>query len=543
MGIRDLDKLLSCVNCVFTLQSTKELGTKPTSSGELSHYDKCCEEIGFPVFRDFRCHIDFSILLHKIFYTSSTMDEAVQKFSRFFASISKNNNVYYIYTDPIVNKRKTLLKQSRKKAKCTLIDKTKQSIKENLQCSPDIIQSVKKEILNDFNIKKSLVPHIIINSELAEILCLYNDTTQHDITYEEYKRHLYILNNKPLVLEQKPESNETLYNTTMHDNFLLSLEALSDEEEVDEEVVQQLLKEGNNNFLEASGISSIFPSTSLFTSSDDNIEFKEDINGELTLDYDTSDATKFKQIIEETNKKNFMLFINVNSFAHHKRYILEQLIQKKIISPESIIESDCADAEICIIKEIKKNDWLGTRNMIFSSDQDILLFSLLYLTSPSVCFKKDITAHSDNVHILQNINISANLAKLIFVFNKSDYFYGIKQYCLTNNRLQKLYKSKRKILIDSTLLTINQVLNLHYDNLLILLGRFLMFETFNKKLRLSESITMDCISRTIANMYMYFDMSDEFYKEAYEPKHIDITSLRYFLYKQGYYDPDAIRDE
>lgn len=694
MGISDLNKILSSAQLIKTISSNKN---------NVSLYEDIMYSMGNPTIQNFICHIDFSILLHKMLYTSESIDETISKLKTFLLGLEFNNNKILIYIDPDFNKRKADLQKKRKLSLAKTVNYNKRVVNEQLTTIT------------------TLFPDTIINKETSDVLCLNSDTVSQQTSFDEYSKNVQLLNTNSLYtvklaeLKEQPTDfflteieyqnvcwiiyvfycshNDTEIQSFFFEESFLPLFEIyfnnlikEKEKELQSTISENILnldsddvlvkQEFNNidtketnlkvigdnccfkEFTEfiSNFVCSYFQKTDLIDLEYTQIQFElirhifksfyellstEQINqikeniyslnnedlDETDLSYHTpKDFKKFlssidtnfrdkyinlKNVIlvneallkentvvkeeafpnEETQikeeafpneedvilvkekdvilvkeedtiifdeaktiissektkiafdqkevttqdvelqirndeiphidkKRVFTLFVSINKFSNHQDLILNTLLNKKIITYENIIKSDAVDAEVNIFKTIKKRNLGLKRNLIFSADQDILLFSVLHYQTKFLYFKTDLNISSSEIKYLLCNTTSKNISLLCLLCNKSDYFNGIWMFCFTVKRLAKFLSNPgNKILLEHS-----------YEDMRILFATCLMF--FKKKSNktvLSTNLTIEMIDDYFNNMKLYFTMKSKFYKEKDSNIILDINSLLFYF--------------
>lgn len=469
MGIPQLNKNLENVNKKIEIKNLKNT----------TNYNALVNLFGENnQIKNFKINIDLSIVLYKELFSSISYNEVLEKMTTYINNIKQNNNEIKLYSDPDKNTRKITLHNLRSNSKKQMVEQYKKNLKQ--------------EISN----MKTIDSNIILNQKLIDILNLNNDIILNKITYEEYVEQIEFISNPKNSLILNEETN-----------------VLNEEEEKEYNEYQQYLYE----MLEDC------ETVEILEQNEYNEEPVDD-NNVVTDDYEAYLLLKKKHEIELRNI--FRLFIYMNSFKYHERYILEVLLKNNIILDSELIKSEILDAETYIIKTLKKKQ---KKQIIVSNDQDVILFGLLH-------FKKHLyinTKLSNNINdltIIENNNLTKNIAILTAFFNTTDYFPGITQFCVTPERLEKI-KNNQKMF---------DMLNKSYDDIIELVGIFLTYYYKPKQTYiLAAKLTHAMITEYITNFKLYLSLEKEFYVE-YKPCKIDINSLYAYIIENQYIRLDLL---
>lgn len=213
-----------------------------------------------------------------------------------------------------------------------------------------------------------------------------------------------------------------------------------------------------------------------------------------TISEDTTNLSKEDHI--KAKKDVFNLFINLHDFKYHHKYILDYILEK--IPNLEIIYSVFLDAETNIICNIKDNDI--EKNIIFTSDQDIILFSLHVLDNYFINIKKDFNLQTNSIILYKKNNLNLNISFLVLFFNESDYFKGIKSFKLTDSKIVNL-KQKHPII---------KLLKKKHDSKLSVIATLLQFYRKKTNLVLDQN-TIEYIDTYLKEMETYLSISQEFY--------------------------------
>jgi hypothetical protein len=162
------------------------------------------------------------------------------------------------------------------------------------------------------------------------------------------------------------------------------------------------------------------------------------------------------------------------------------------------------------------------KNILFSSDQDIILFSLYNIKNNNfVYIKKEFNIHSNNIILYEHNNLNINLCILTLFFNESDYFKGIYNFKITDIKLIKLYK-KHPIAI--------KLLQEQYISVKSLVATFLQFFTTITDINFDEKY----IDLYFNEIEKYIKISEDFYITNINMLEniITLPQLMYYMCKQ-----------
>lgn len=349
------------------------------------------------------CHIDFSNMMYKMLNISDSMKEAIKNCKEKIILLKKKNTVL-LYIDPKIIKRKTLLKNKRK------------SINNNFN------KKIKLNILSKIEEIEKSYPDITVNEKIKEIIL--NLDTKKKQSYEEYCELVkYFDNNELFTIDKNNDENKFEFlKTELFDDIDFSSDSDSENK--------------NPLFIDV-----------------------KDIN---LNEYDSENENKKLQIKQESIyliSKNdiFKLFFNTQNFVYHSNYILNSLLSDKIITKEEIIQVEDYDAELEIILQIK-NNYRDNINIIFTTDQDVLLFGLLLFDENILVYiTHKYNLNYENMFHLNKTILSKNTAILTFLIHESDYFPGFTGLTLSETKLKisdninilsKEYNSYKELLIE-----------------------------------------------------------------------------------------------
>lgn len=384
MGIDNLNKNLEYHNLLIS-----------NSKSNLYIYQNLVTYFGDQLLNNILIHVDFSLLVYKIVFTSKSYKEFYNRIKSFILDLKKNNAIC-LYIDPKQNLRKIHTHVYRLKYKKAEIQKNKLIIKQ-------------KGIIDTNNI------------------LFLNDNDLPNIQYDKYE------------------------STVIHNFDYLNLE-------------------------------------NVYQESDREICFK--------------------------------LFIRSYPFKYHIRYILQSLLKENILSQGEILYSNYLDAELEIIHNIKTH-FAKHKNVIFTIDQDFILFSTLHLNNKFI-FLSNFSLNIYELKLLYNCFISKNISMLTCFFNKSDYFPGIKFF---------MFDSKKTDFIIENEIIFNKNFKIKELVKLFIINYVIIFK--NKKKINSEmtNLSYQYIDKYFDNFELYFNLEYEFYQKSVNLIQITITDLiDYFNY-------------
>lgn len=378
-------------------------------------------------------HIDFSIVLHKAVETCVSMDDVYNKIRGNILNI-KNTSKLLLYLDPDIIKIKKKLRKERKKL-------YKESTKD------------KKSNIDNKLIQVSNLTDIVINNHIKELLNL--NKTALKKTYEEYLEDMEYFNTHTLLdfvdVEKKDNKNffdaysgnEEMLTIMNNINTSLKIKEHDEENEIDDTDI---------DLSEETTFDEPMPTFD----EDDFSNFYEYENGDLDFIPNTDDIKESK-VTFLPNKEIFSLLVAEYPFCYHTQYIIDRLLNEKIISLSELKKCDYIDAEIYMVSHIQKH-YSNFLNVIVSNDQDVLLFALNHITDPIIFLTHTLTFNINKHLALTNDIVAKNIAYLTFIFNKTDYFPGIQNLSISLKRLVKLesisileidYKEDYKALVSA----------------------------------------------------------------------------------------------
>lgn len=236
----------------------------------------------------------------------------------------------------------------------------------------------------------------------------------------------------------------------------------------------------------------------------------------------------------------FLLYFNI---TFHKKWILKKLKEENIISRENIIKSDI-DAELEIFRNIflKKKE----NNLIFTSDQDAILFGTL--TSTSTLYIQEQFHNSFMfMNIIKNDILTKNISILVLFFNKSDYFPGIFQFPITEKKIKIMindtnmlkYLSETELSFDYSK-TRKKFKIRKIDIIKLIKTTINYFITQNNKKKPIKTIT-DTMAEEMylycIDFVKYIIIDNEFFQEERTTKRFNLFEWYYFLNEWVEYNP------
>lgn len=261
---------------------------------------------------------------------------------------------------------------------------------------------------------------------------------------------------------------------------------------------------------------------------------KEDYKKELefyfknnVLNYGNNFISNFKydvliygDFITDLKHDVFSLFINSYNFKYHHEYVLDFIKNNKKINKLKIINSEFLDAEINIVNNIIETN--HPMNILFSSDQDIILFTLYHLKTNFTYIKKDFNNFSETLHLYRINLLNKNISYIVFFFNLSDYFPGISYFKVTQDKIIKLKEVHPEIIL---------LFNESYESELSLIATFLQF--YKKKKQSSyvtEGVTDEYIDLYFNEIRMFLNFIPEFFNKKNNLIYtIQIYDLFYYI--------------
>lgn len=238
----------------------------------------------------------------------------------------------------------------------------------------------------------------------------------------------------------------------------------------------------------------------------------------------TEDITKLsKENYIKVRKNIFNLFINLYDFKYHHKYILDYILEK--LPNLEIVNSIFLDAETNIICNILNNNIV--KNILFTSDQDIILFSMYKLNNYFINIKKDFNIQTSSLILYKKSNLNLNISYLVLLFNESDYFKGIKSFKLTDIKIAKL-KQKYPIV---------KLLKKKYKSKLSIIATFLQFYRKKTNIVLDKNtieyidIYLEEIEKYLSISKEFYDTNDMFKKQIYFDELLEYINIKKPIYK------------
>lgn len=373
MGIKDLNKNLISINAI--------INNKYNSNLLKQLYPVFCQD-GKNI-NGFICHVDMSLLVYRFLYSFDNMEDVYQNLKNRLAEL-KNNNQVLLYLEPPENKRK----EETHKERAILQHKIKTGIQKDIEKEIKLFDTFKTE----FEPNSS----IALNQPLLEAIgfSTLSDKKQH-LSAEEYDKKIQIINKeKDIYISSDNKTRDKLMVVEEH-IFNHGFSVLDEDKEPSE----------------------------TFTDEDD------DIVEELSKDRKEYNAIKDK-------KQLFQFFLYETSMACHHNYLRKRLLSENIITKKELVYSSAFDGEINIVDNIKKN-FTNKKNIIISTDQDCILFSLLHHKTKYIYLKNSILLNPEDITIIKNNYLTKNISILSAFFNKTDYFKGICNAGITSTRIEK----------------------------------------------------------------------------------------------------------
>lgn len=223
-----------------------------------------------------------------------------------------------------------------------------------------------------------------------------------------------------------------------------------------------------------------------------------------------------------TNLKHdvFSLFINSYNFKYHHEYVLDFIKNNKKLDKIKIINSDFLDAEINIVNNILETN--TPSNILFSCDQDIVLFTLYHFKTNLTYIKKDFNTFSETLHLYRINTLNKNIAYIVFFFNLSDYFPGISYFNVTQDKIFKLKNNHPEIIL---------LFNESYDSELSLIATFLQFYKKKKVTSyVTEGVTEEYIDLYFNEIRMFLNLIPDFFNKKNNLMYtIQIYDLFYYI--------------
>lgn len=256
--------------------------------------------------------------------------------------------------------------------------------------------------------------------------------------------------------------------------------------------------------------------------SEDIIENKLDIsNSENKLDVSNSE-NKIPQTEINIDNDLFKFCLYNVSMIFFNEYIIEYLIHNQIITEDEIVRSEYLDAEIKIVENIK-NNYPEEKNIIFSTDQDVILFYFYHIHGKHLLIKPCLSNKSFDLKIINFSYRIRNICLLTAFFNKTDYFPGLTKTTLTEKRILDFQNSVGKK-------TLNRNVSLE-----IILGTYVRWYSIKNKINNSEVYNISEIEEYIKDFKLFLETDKNFFvKKTHSSLSIE-SLLFYFKEKKTQY--------
>lgn len=360
------------------------------------------------------CHIDFSNMLYKLIHISTNMKDLIKNCQDKINFLKQKNDIL-LYIDPININRKTEL-QIKRKLKLNILSN---------KISNEIFQNAEKVV--------NLSSNLTLDYKIKDML----STSKKCKTYEDYIEFVDYFNNNYLIKDENSLGNINCLRQNL--SFL-------ERETFDCDLFKTI--EDSDDELNSENKVSLFETI--------DVSLDELIN-EIDENDEKLEFTNENEVFFSQNQlvDLFKVFINSFSFRFHMEYLLNKLIENKTITEKELIHVELHDAELEIILQIK-NKFHDRINIIFSNDQDILLFGLLFLKKELFYITHKYNLSYANLICLERSTLSKNIALITFYLHESDYFPGFTGLVLSEIKLKnqkniellsKEYSSNKELLV------------------------------------------------------------------------------------------------
>lgn len=230
---------------------------------------------------------------------------------------------------------------------------------------------------------------------------------------------------------------------------------------------------------------------------------KEDYNKELKFYIQNDVLVEGNDSKKQLKHDIFSLFINSYNFKFHHEYVLNFIKNNKKLNKLKIINSEFLDAEINMVHNILKTN--TNMNILFSCDQDVILFTLYHFKTKLTYIKKDFNTLSETLYLYKNNILNKNISYIVFFFNISDYFPGIAQFNVTHEKIDKLMNIYPHII---------KLFNDSYDSELSLIATFLQFFKKNVIKYVTEGVTDEYIDLYFNEIKIFLNLNPEFFNKV-----------------------------
>lgn len=504
MGIKDLNKNLIAVNAIINNK----------------HNDDLLKKL-YPVFckddkniNGFVCHVDLSLLIYRFLYSFDNMEDVYQNLKIRLCELKEHNQVL-LYLEPFENKRK----EDTHKKRAVVQSKIKQGIQKNIEKEIKLFDTFKNVI--------EPVADISLNHSLLDAIGFTNTSIrkQH-FSEEEYNQKIQVIN--------KEKDIYIAPNVKTRDKLMLVEEFISNRKKAREDksnfisfkdVRKSMISEGRE---EASGINTedalILAEYTSILNKEDTPTPSESVSSLTPDEYNEEElikrlSTDHKEYNAIKDKKQlFQFFLYETTMSTHHRYLRNRLLTENIIRQDDLIPSSSFDGEIKIVDNIKKR-FGDKKNLIISTDQDCILFSLLHHKTKYIYLKSSILLTPDDITIIKNNNLTKNIALLTAFFNKTDYFQGVRNAGITACRITKYLEN---------------ISIFHYNlELEEVVASFLSWFIKNKNNTYSNpTVEYEYMQSYFDNFKSYINLDEEFYKTNKSFERLEIDDVHnYFLIK------------
>ncbi|QKE44592.1 putative FEN1-like nuclease [Yalta virus] len=475
MGIKDLNKNLIAINAIINNKHNNDLLKKL--------YPVFCKDN--KNINGFVCHVDLSLLIYRFLYSFDNMEDVYQNLKNRLSELKEYNDVL-LYLEPHENKRK----EDTHKKRAVVQNKIKQGIQKSIEKEIELFDTFKNEI--------EPIADISLNQPLLDAIGFTNTSIkkQH-LSVEEYNQKIEVINKeKDIYITQDIKTRDKLM------------------------LVEEFISEKKKN-QDNKGIMDVYDKEydidikniqKPVITEDELEEYEEDeLINRLGTDQKEYNVIKDK-------KQLFQFFLYETAMSTHHRYLRNRLLEENIIRQDDLIPSSSFDGEINIVDNIKKN-FSDRKNLIISTDQDCILFSLLHHKTKYIYLKSSVLLTPEDITVIKNNNLTRNIAILTAFFNKTDYFQGVRNAGVTACRIIKYLE---EISIFQYNLDLEEVV-----------ASFLSWFIKNKNNSYSNPVVeYEYMKSYFDNFKSYINLDEEFYKTNKNFERLEIDDVHnYFLIK------------